>query len=72
MEREKAMKKQAAERAAAEKAAEAKKNARKDAPWLHEGIVVKVSSFDTGTADMWGNIYLHNTCHLWRKMHLLR
>ena len=43
MERERAVKKQQAEREAAEKAAEAKKNARKDEPWLTEGIVVKVS-----------------------------
>ena len=43
MERERAIKKQQAEREAAEKAAEAKKHARKDEPWLTEGIVVKVS-----------------------------
>lgn len=42
MEREKAAKRQRAEHDAAVKAAEAKKNARPDAPWLQEGIVVKV------------------------------
>lgn len=42
MEREKADKKQIAEQEAAAKAAEAKKHGRKDEPWLHVGVVVKV------------------------------
>lgn len=42
MEREKAGRRQQAEREAAAKAAEAQRASRKDDPWVEEGLVVKV------------------------------